>query len=284
MFIPRNHSFIQLSRLDKPIGIWLLMLPCWWGVALSYSPLQIDFYFNLFLFFIGAISMRAAGCIINDLTDQKFDGMVERTRSRPLVSGKATPKQAFFYFILMCGIGLMVFLCLSSLAKTLSLIAFVLLFIYPWMKRITYWPQLILGLAFNSGVLVAYANTAQTLNSLIWLIYLTGILWTLAYDTIYAFQDIEDDLKVGVKSTAILFKNNPKLLPVISYIGMFFVFIVTGMQNSFSVYYWSGIALFSGVAFYLLLEWNPSDSLSSLKTFKRNQILGCIVFISFVIS
>lgn len=277
MFIPQNHPFIQLCRFDKPIGIWLIMLPCWWGVAFSSSIQQLEFYFNLFLFFIGAASMRAAGCIINDLTDRKFDCMVERTRSRPLVSGKTTPKQAVFYFITMCAIGFLVFLSLSNFAKILSLIAFALLFIYPWMKRITYWPQFVLGLAFNSGVLIAYANTTQTLNLKVWLLYGAGILWTLAYDTIYAFQDIDDDLKVGVKSTAILFKNYPKLLPSLSYIGIVLIFIMLGMN-------WISIGLFSSLACYLILQWDPNDPVSSLKIFKKNQLLGWIIFIVFCVN
>jgi 4-hydroxybenzoate polyprenyltransferase len=284
MFITRNHVFIQLSRLDKPTGIWLVMFPCWWGVALSNSPWKIDFYLNLILFFIGAVCMRGAGCIVNDLTDRKFDREVERTRNRPLVSGKATPKQAILYFIFLCLGGGMVFLCLSPLGKLLSLFAFVLLIIYPWMKRITHWPQFVLGLAFNSGVLIAYANTTQTLNSLPWFVYGAGILWTLAYDTIYAFQDIEDDLKVGVKSTAILFRNNPKLLPIISYAGMIMIFIILGIQNNFSIYYWVGMTLFSGLACYFSWQWNPDDPASSFKIFKRNQLIGWVVFLSFTVS
>ena len=298
MFITRNHSFIQLCRLDKLTGVWLVMVPCWWGVALSQSLTQSfmqqgKFYFQLFLFFIGALSMRAAGCIVNDLTDRKFDRAVERTRGRPLVAGTATVKQAIFYFGLMCSVGLGVFLFLSPLAKILSLIAFVLLFIYPWMKRITHWPQFVLGLAFNSGVLIAYANNTQTLNRTVWLVYGAGIFWTLAYDTIYAFQDIEDDLKVGVKSTAILFKKYPKLLPMISYAGMLLIFVTLYLQKGGADYvhsdcgfvfwrgnwnFWIGIPLFLSFVCDVLWYWNPNDHQSSLKAFKQNKVFGWVVF------
>lgn len=251
------------------------MLPCWWGVALSESPKEISFYFNLLLFFIGAVAMRSAGCIINDLTDKDFDKKVECTKNRPLAAGHVSSRQAIMYFLLMCVIGFCVFLFLSYAAKGLSLLAFVLLFIYPWMKRFTYWPQLVLGLAFNSGVLIAYAHIQKALSLESWLVYGMGICWTLAYDTIYAFQDIQDDLKIGVKSTAILFKNFPKVLPSLSYGGMISLLIILHVH-------WVSVVLFSFFAFYILMKWNPNSSGSSLHVFKKNQFLGWIIFVIFI--
>lgn len=281
MFIARINPFIQLCRFHRPIGIWLLMLPCWWGVALVSSPLHL---WDLFLFLIGAVSMRAAGCVVNDLTDQQFDRAVERTRSRPLITGEVTQTQALLCFSFLCLIGLSVFYFLTVEAKIASLIAFCLLLIYPWMKRITYWPQFILGLAFNSGVLIAWAHGGKSLfDFLPWLFFGIGILWTLLYDTVYAFQDIQDDLKIGVKSTAILFESTPKRLPYVCLILMTIALISAGLLKGWSIYYFLVIGSSVVYEFYLLKNWDPDSSISSLKCFKANKWVGVILFFALLI-
>jgi len=236
------------------------------------------------LFLIGAISMRGAGCVINDLTDQKFDRAVERTKTRPLITGAVTPIQAVFLFGLLCLIGLGVFSFLTQDAKILALIAFCLLLIYPWMKRITHWPQFVLGLAFNSGVLIAWANAGKSLgNYLPWCFYGIGILWTLAYDTVYAFQDIEDDLKVGVQSTAILFQKTPKLLPGSCFLLMGACFIGAGIKENWSLPYFGCIAGVIAYGVILLAQWNPKEPTSSLHFFKANQWLGLGILLALLL-
>jgi len=281
MFIARIDPFIQLCRFHRPIGIWLLMLPCWWGVALVSPSLHV---WDLFLFLIGAAAMRAAGCVVNDLTDQKFDRAVERTRSRPLVTGEVTQTGAVLFFSFLCLVGLCVFYFLSVAAKIASLIAFCLLLIYPWMKRITYWPQFVLGLAFNSGVLIAWTHGGKSFfDFLPWLFFAIGILWTLLYDTVYAFQDIQDDLKIGVKSTAILFEAIPKRLPYMCLTLMTATLMSVGIFKGWSVYYFLVTGTAVAYEFYLLKNWDPDCSSSSLKCFKANQWIGLLLFLALLI-
>ncbi|MBY0281049.1 MAG: 4-hydroxybenzoate octaprenyltransferase [Alphaproteobacteria bacterium] len=278
MFIARIRPFLQLCRFHRPIGIWLLMLPCWWGVALASPPFHIS---DLILFLIGAAAMRAAGCVVNDLTDQKFDQAVERTRSRPLVTKEISQGQAILCFLCLCLIGLLVFSFLTFPAKTVSLVAFCLLLIYPWMKRITYWPQLVLGFAFNSGVLIAWANGGKSLNDFLpWLFFSVGILWTLLYDTVYAFQDIQDDLKIGVKSTATLFQDTPKYLPYICLASIMIALVGVGVFKGWSLYYFILIGCVIFYEFYLLKKWDPNSPVSSLKCFKSNQWIGLLLFLA----
>lgn len=254
------------------------MIPCWWGVALNAPPLP---FWDFFLFAIGALSMRSAGCVINDLTDRDFDKAVERTRTRPLVTGAVTRNQAILCFFGLCFVGLSIFYFLTSRAKTVSLFAFCLLLIYPWMKRVTHWPQLILGMAFNSGVLIAWAHGGGSFYTFLpWIFFSVGILWTLIYDTIYAFQDIQDDLKIGVKSTAILFQKSPKSLPSVCLILMSIVLISTGMTEEWSNFYFIIIGCAISYGVYLLKTWNPNSCSSSLKCFKSNQWVGWILFLA----
>jgi len=280
MFITRINPFLQLCRFHRPIGIWLLMIPCWWGLALVGAPSISDFV----LFFVGASSMRAAGCVLNDLVDQEFDKAVERTQSRPLVTGAVTRNQAILCFFCLCFVGLGVFYFLAFKAKIAALFAFCLLLIYPWMKRITHWPQLILGFAFNSGVLIAWAHGDGSFYTFLpWFFFGVGILWTLIYDTIYAFQDIQDDLKIGVKSTAILFQKSPKSLLYVCLILMAILLIGAGIIQGWSILYFILIGFAFVCEFYLLRSWDPTCSLSSLKCFKANQWVGCIVFLALLI-
>ncbi|MEO0882544.1 MAG: 4-hydroxybenzoate octaprenyltransferase [Pseudomonadota bacterium] len=202
----RAQPYLSLSRIDRPVGIWLLALPCWIGLAFSRIPagLQwIDLWWAL-LFGIGAVAMRGAGCTWNDITDQDLDAGVARTAGRPLPAGDVTRMQAYFWLAAQLAVGFLVWLCLPGFAKLVALAAIPLVAIYPYMKRVTWWPQAWLGLTFNWGVLVAGA-TVGVFNIPLVLLYVALALWTIAYDTIYALQDRDDDALIGVRSTARLF-------------------------------------------------------------------------------
>ena len=207
------RPYLQLSRLDRPVGYWLLALPGWIGLAFashSYGYSSNDIKWAL-LILIGAIAMRGAGCTYNDIVDQDLDKQVARTALRPLPAGTVTTKQAWIWLLAQCAVGLIVLLCLPRLAQIIALASIPLVAAYPFMKRITWWPQLWLGLTFNWAVLVAYAAKTGELSTPILILYAGLIFWTVGYDTIYACQDIEDDMKIGVKSTARLFGGNIKL-------------------------------------------------------------------------
>jgi len=206
------RPYLQLSRLDRPIGYWLLALPGWIGLAfasLSHGFALSDLKWAL-LILIGAIAMRGAGCTYNDIVDQDLDARVERTALRPLPAGTVTTKQAWVWLLAQCAVGLIVLLCLPRLAQIISLCSIPLVAAYPFMKRITWWPQLWLGMTFNWAVLVAYAAKTGEVSAPLFILYLGLIFWTVGYDTIYACQDIEDDAMIGVKSTARRFGSRVK--------------------------------------------------------------------------
>jgi 4-hydroxybenzoate polyprenyltransferase len=214
------RPYARLARLDRPIGWWLLLIPCWWGLALAESA-QGAGVVNLwyaFLFFVGAIVMRGAGCTLNDIADRDFDARVERTRSRPIPSGQVSVKAAFAFLALRALIGFLILIQFNAFTIWLGIASLLLVAIYPFMKRFTYWPQFFLGLAFNWGCLVGWAAIAGGLTLAPLFLYAGGIAWTLAYDTIYAHQDSEDDALIGIKSTALKFGAKSPL-----WIGGFFV-------------------------------------------------------------
>jgi 4-hydroxybenzoate polyprenyltransferase len=207
----RVRPFLRLARIDRPIGTWLLLIPCWWGTALATASLPGanwpgPLYFMYFaLFAIGALAMRGAGCCWNDIMDRDFDGRVARTALRPIPSGDITVRQAVFFMGLLMLIGLLVLVPFNLFAVAVAVSSLVLVVIYPLMKRVTYWPQFFLGLAFNWGALVGWAAVTGGLALPAALLYAAGIAWTLGYDTIYAHQDKEDDALIGLKSTALKF-------------------------------------------------------------------------------
>lgn len=216
---PSIRPYLQLSRLDRPVGYWLLALPGWIGLAfasLTHGFAWTDLKWAA-LILVGAIAMRGAGCTYNDIVDQDLDKQVERTALRPLPAGTVSNKQAWIWLLFQCFIGLMVLLCLPRLAQIISLASIPLVAAYPFMKRITWWPQLWLGMTFNWAVLVAYAAKTGEMSPSLFLLYVGLIFWTVGYDTIYACQDIEDDAMVGIKSTARRFGDNVKLGVLISY-------------------------------------------------------------------
>ena len=274
----RISPYISLARWNRPIGIWLVMLPCWWGVALASQSYPDSCL--LLLFLIGATAMRGAGCTINDLVDRDIDAKVERTRLRPIASGQISGFQAILFFAAQCLIGLWVLLQLPITSQIFSLIGLLLLFVYPWMKRITYWPQLVLGFAFNIGVFVGWTAVAKLEPvSILFPIctYIAGIFWTLAYDTIYACQDQKDDILVGVKSTALKFKEKTKFAVTIFY--LVFLLLLLQIINSFILMI--PLFLFTG---YLVWNLKTDDSANCLKIFKLNQWLGLLVFIALILS
>ena len=212
--------FIELTRLNKPIGFMLLFWPCSWGLAYSYVLNQDTnlFIYYLFLFFTGSVLMRSAGCIFNDIVDKDFDKKVKRTKKRPIASGKISVKQSFFYVIVLCALALLILIQFNILTILLGMSSMLLAFSYPFMKRITYWPQLFLGITFNWGVVLASAATNNSVSSEIIILYISAIFWTLGYDTFYGAQDMSDDEIIGLKSTSIKFKKNIKLFISFSYL------------------------------------------------------------------
>lgn len=202
------RPYLRLSRADRPIGTWLLLLPCWWGLLAAMLASDQARWFDFWIFMstaIGAFLMRGAGCTWNDITDRNFDGAVERTRSRPIPSGQVTVKQALAWMILQAALGAVILFSYNMLAIGLGILSLGLVGIYPFAKRFTWWPQVFLGLAFNWGGILVYAAHAGHVGLAAFLLYFCGISWTLFYDTIYAHQDKEDDALIGVKSTARLF-------------------------------------------------------------------------------
>ena len=231
--------FIELTRLDKPIGIMLLFWPCLWGLTLSFNKIQNTelFIHYIILFFLGSILMRSAGCICNDIIDENIDKRVSRTKKRPIASGKIAVNESIFYIILLCSIAFIILIQFNLLTIILGLLSMPFAFSYPLIKRITYWPQLFLGFTFNWGILLAWTASVGYISLEPILLYVSAIFWTLGYDTVYGFQDIKDDEIIGVKSTSIKFKNNYKFFIGFCYfICLLFLFFL-GFLLENKVYY-----------------------------------------------
>ena len=242
-----NHFnlFIELTRIKKPIGFMLLFWPCSWGLVLAVdlkSNIEIFIYY-LFLFMCGSILMRSAGCIINDIVDKNFDKKVKRTKNRPIASGKISVVHGLIYASILCLVALIVLLQFNKLTILLALISMPLAFTYPLMKRITYWPQLFLGVTFNYGLILAWTSINNEISILPILFYMGAIFWTLGYDTVYGFQDIKDDEIIGVKSTSIKFKKNPKIFLTFCYLLTFITIFTLGIIMEFNLFYYIGLIL-----------------------------------------
>ena len=280
------NLFIELTRLKRPIGFMLLFWPCLWGLTLVYdfNSNLFNFFFYSALFLSGSILMRSAGCIVNDIADKNFDQKVERTKNRPIASGKVSVKLAFTYALTLCGIAFLVLINFNKLTILMALISMPLAFTYPFMKRITYWPQLFLGITFNYGLILAWISISGEISIIPIIFYLGAIFWTLGYDTIYGFQDIKDDEIIGVKSTSIKFKNDPKKFLFISYCMFIISLFLIGILMSFKIYYF----LFMIVPILHLLVFqisrlNTNLSLDCLIKFKSNNILGLIIFTNILV-
>ena len=280
------NLFIELTRLKRPIGFMLLFWPCLWGLTLVYdfNSNLFNYFFYSALFLSGSILMRSAGCIVNDIADKNFDQKVERTKNRPIASGKVSVKLASTYALILCGIAFLVLINFNKLTILMALISMPLAFTYPLMKRITYWPQLFLGITFNYGLVLAWISISGEISIIPIIFYLGAIFWTLGYDTIYGFQDIKDDEIIGVKSTSIKFKNDPKKFLFISYCMFIISLFLIGTLMSFKIYYF----LFMIVPILHLLVFqisrlNTNLSLDCLIKFKSNNILGLIIFTNILV-
>ena len=273
------QKYITLLRINQPIGFLLLMMPCFWGILAATRSLSelITLYPVFLLFAIGSIVMRSAGCIINDIFDRKLDASVKRTATRPLASGSMSVFTALTIFAILCLIGLAILLSLKTISIIIGLCSFILFMIYPLMKRITYWPQLFLGLTFNVGVLIAYSSVSSSINIEIISLYISGIFWTLGYDTIYAHQDREDDLKIGIKSTAILFGKNTKLWISLFYTIMLTFLIFYGILSTINLYYYIALIFVGLHLINQIIKLDINDSDVCLKLFKSNSVLGLLI-------
>ena len=278
--------FIELTRLNKPIGYMLLFWPCLWGLTIAYdfnSQLE-KFYFYSLLFLLGSMLMRSAGCIVNDIVDKNFDKKVERTKNRPIASGKVSVKLAIIYSFILCGLAFLVLINFNKFTILMALLSMPLAFTYPLMKRFTYWPQLFLGITFNYGLVLAWISINNSINLVPIIFYFGAIFWTLGYDTIYGYQDIKDDEIIGVKSTSIKFKNNPKRFISLCYIFFFLSLILVGFLMNFKVLYFiSLIITFFHLGFYQIKNLEVLNPNVCLVKFKSNNLLGLIVFINILI-
>ena len=274
--------FVELTRLNKPIGYMLLFWPCSWGLAYAYSFNQNEnlFIYYLILFFLGSILMRSAGCIVNDIVDKDFDKKVKRTKKRPIASDKISIKRSLIYVIILCALAFLILLQFNYLTIALGMGSMFLAFSYPFMKRITYWPQLFLGLTFNWGIIMAWASINNGISMEIIILYISAIFWTLGYDTIYGAQDMSDDEIIGLKSTSIKFKKNIKLFVCICYI-LSFASITWLYSKEIGINLFTLLLLMCLMTLvYQLNIFKKSDPSSCLKAFKVNNFSGLFLFLA----
>ena len=279
------NLFIELTRLNKPIGYMLLFWPCLWGLTLVYDfNNEIYTYAKYLIFFLlGSILMRSAGCIVNDIVDKKFDKKVERTKKRPIASEQVSTNLALIYTLVLCFFAFLILINFNLLTITLALVSIPLAFTYPLMKRFTYWPQLFLGGIFNYGLILAWTSINNDISLVSIVFYLGAIFWTLGYDTIYGYQDIKDDEIIGVKSTSIKFKNNPKSFLILCYSIFFVLLILVGVLMQFSNIFYLTLAItFLHLFFYQIKFLNTKIPENCMKIFKSNNVLGLIVFLNII--
>jgi len=271
------NLFIELTRLNKPIGYMLLFWPCVWGLTLVYDfNSEINTYYKYLIFFLlGSILMRSAGCIINDITDKKFDQKVERTKNRPIASEKISIKLALLYALVLCFCAFLILINFNLFTIVLALASMPFAFSYPLMKRFTYWPQLFLGITFNYGLVLAWISINNSISLTPIMFYIGAIFWTLGYDTIYGYQDIKDDEIIGIKSTSIKFKNNPKTFLTLCYSFLLISLILIGVLMNFNnIFYLFLIIPFCHLFFYQINFLNINKPEDCLKIFKSNNVLG----------
>ena len=280
------NLFLELTRLKRPIGYMLLFWPCLWGLTIAYDfSMSIQFFMKYaLLFFLGAILMRSAGCIVNDIFDKNFDSKVERTKNRPIASGDISIKLGLFYVLILCGIAFIVLIQFNFFTIILALGSMPLAFAYPLMKRFTYWPQLFLGVTFNYGLILGWTSINSEISIVPMIFYLGAIFWTLGYDTIYGFQDIKDDEIIGVKSTSIKFKKNPKFFILLCYLVFIVILTYLGILMNFNKIYFGGLILIGMHLFiFQVKNLNVNLNLNCLKIFKSNNFLGLLIFLNLLI-
>ena len=272
--------FIALTRLNKPIGFMLLFWPCSWGLAYAYSVNQDYnlFIYYLLLFFLGSVLMRSAGCIVNDIVDKDFDKKVKRTRKRPIASKKISVNRSLLYVLILCSLAFLVLIQFNFLTILLGMGSMIFAFLYPFMKRITYWPQLFLGITFNWGLIMAWASINNNISPEIITLYLSAIFWTLGYDTIYGAQDMSDDEIIGLKSTSIKFKKNIKMFVATCYFTtlliLFYLFYDYINLNIFTLF----LILFSMSLIFQIKKFKITNAKSCLDSFKINNMSGILLF------
>ena len=280
------YYFIELTRIKKPIGFMLLFWPCLWGLTLGYDFSQnIETFLKyLVLFFLGAVLMRSAGCIINDVFDKDYDAKVKRTKNRPVASGAISIKLALFYSIVLCFLALIVLIQFNFFTILLAICSMPLAFTYPLMKRFTYWPQLFLGITFNYGLILGWTSVNNEIEALPIIFYIGAIFWTLGYDTIYGYQDIKDDEIIGLKSTSIKFKGKAKIFLTICYLTLVFALTIGGYLMNFNIIYFLFLLFPLLHLFQFQIKNFKSDNPSAcLRLFKSNNFLGLIIFVNILI-
>jgi 4-hydroxybenzoate polyprenyltransferase len=279
-------DYLKLTRINRPTGIWLLFLPCLFGVFLSSKKIEMDlkdiFYF-ITLFAFGSLIMRSAGCVINDIFDQKFDSQVKRTKDRPIAAGKISKIEALIFLFLLLICGLIILLQFNYLTILSGFFALILAITYPLMKRITYYPQIFLGLAFNFGILMSALAILQKVDVSFMILYFSSIIWTLIYDTIYAYQDLEDDLKIGVKSSTMKFGENPKIILSILSLTMFLMIFYLGIRESFKLSFF--ISNFLALIFlnYKIKNCDFKNDKNCLEVFKANFLVGFLILAGIIL-
>ena len=278
------RPYLRLARLDRPIGSWLLLMPCWWSVALAavHARSQVNVW-HLLLFFIGAFAMRGAGCTWNDIVDRDLDARVERTRSRPIPSGQVTVAAAAAFLALQALVGLAVLLQFNRFTIYVGFASLAVVAIYPFMKRITYWPQIVLGLAFSWGALMGWPATFARLDLPALLLYAGAISWVIGYDTIYAHQDREDDALIGIKSTALLFRERTKPMLALFYALAVALIALAGWGAGAGLVFALGLLAFAAHLAWQIARLDVDDPINCLVVFKSNRDAGLILFAGLVL-
>jgi 4-hydroxybenzoate polyprenyltransferase len=274
-----TRPYLRLARLDRPIGSWLLLMPCWWstGLAAVHAGSNVNLW-HLLLFFIGAFAMRGAGCTWNDIVDRDLDRRVERTRSRPIPSGQVTVAAAAGFLVLQALVGLAVLLQFNRFTVYVGLASLAVVAVYPFMKRITYWPQIVLGLAFSWGALMGWPATFGRLDPPAFLLYAGAIAWVIGYDTIYAHQDREDDALIGIKSTALLFRERTKPMLAVFYALAVVLIACAGWSAGAGPVFALGLIAFAAHLAWQIARLDIADPVLCLEVFKSNRDAGLILF------
>ena len=278
IFPEKINNYLELIRLNKPIGFMLLLWPCWFSLAYINLPQHtLINYYLLFLF--GAVIMRSAGCIINDLVDQNIDSKIERTALRPIAAKKISNLHAIIFLIILLTIGLLILLQFKFETILAGLVCTPLIVMYPFMKRITFWPQLFLGIVFNWGIIICSVEFFGTITKEFFIFYLACIFWTIGYDTIYAFQDLKDDIKNKIKSTAVLFQENGRYLVLACYTLMSLLIAYLSFLKTneiITMFFLLAIIIF---IFFNLLRWDHKSESNSGKIFRQNNTFGAMIFL-----